>query len=67
MYVCVCVCVCIYIYIYIYIYISQVNEDSEYLKNECLIYLIQNIPAEQNIYFLFKRHGVQFLYFLINK
>ena len=47
-YIYICVCVwCIYIYIYIY----QVNEDCEYPKNECSMYgyVIQNIPAEQNI------------------
>ena len=44
------------IYIYIYIYIYNVNKDCKYPKNECSMdgYLIQNIPAEQNIFFNLK-------------
>ena len=50
----------IYIYIYIYIYKYKVNEECEYLMNESSMhgYLIQNIPAEQIIYFLFKKQEI---------
>ena len=80
-----CACIYIYIYIhtpththmfqysivcmhiYIYIYIHQVNKNCEYPKNEC--YLIQNIHAEQNIYFCFKkkkfRNSILFPYIYI--
>ena len=53
--------ICIYIRIYIYIYIYNVNNDCEYSKNECSMhgYLIQNIPAEQNIYFCLKTRNLE--------
>ena len=43
----------IYIYIYMYVCMHQVNKECKHPKNECsmLGYLIQDIPAEQNIYF----------------
>ena len=45
-----------HIYINIYIYIFN-NKVCEYLKNESSMhsYLIQNIPAEQNILFVKKK------------
>ena len=55
---------------HVYIYIHQVNKDCEYPKNERSMhgYLIQNIPAVQNIYFCLKtRNGILFINFLFFK
>ena len=57
---CVCRCVCLCVY--------QVNKNSKYPKKKCSRhgYLIQNISAKQNIYFLVKIQENKKLYSIIN-
>ena len=57
LYICIHTLIYIYIYIYINIYIYKVGEDCGYPKNDCsmLGFLIQNVLAEQNIYFSVKK------------
>ena len=40
--------------------IYKTNKDCEYPKNECSMhsYSIENIPGEQNKYFLFKKQEI---------